>query len=259
MITGKGSQARSRLAMLGATVIDGGLSVGYRSGRSRLRDTPVSASIAMTRSAGDRPSAIHPEMEPCDFNPSFLAKADCPPAASQASSSATSTGEGSSASDSMEFASVLTPQINAQTVNRVNAYSANHRRTIGSMGRPTESDPSPFWKRLVQCWEARNLPTTQNGIAKKLDMSQGSVRRWFAGEGFPETDTLIEIARLGRVSIDWLLTGKHHASGVDKDLDELLDVWEHLEGPGREHVVRAARGEAALTQPQQQPGVRRAQ
>lgn len=98
----------------------------------------------------------------------------------------------------------------------------------------------------MQCWSARNLPTTQNGIAKKLDMSQGSVRRWFAGEGYPETETLIEIARLGRVSIDWLLTGKHHASGVDKELDDLIELWDQLEGPSREHIVRSARGEAAL-------------
>lgn len=142
---------------------------------------------------------------------------------------------------------MLTQQINAQTVKRVNAYSANWQVHIAGMGRPTESEPSPFWTRLVQCWGARNLPTTQNGIAKKLDMSQGSVRRWFAGEGHPETETLIEIARLGRVSIDWLLTGKHHASGVDKELDDLIEIWDQLEGPSREHIVRSARGEAALT------------
>lgn len=142
---------------------------------------------------------------------------------------------------------MLTLSINAQTVNSVNAYSANGARHSRAMGRQSESEPSEFWKRLVQCWAARNLPTTQNGIAKKLDMSQGSVRRWFLGEGFPETDTLIQIARLGRVSIDWLLTGKHHPSGVDKDLDDLLEIWEYLDGTAREHVLRAARGEAALS------------
>lgn len=225
----KRNQARARLAMLGGSVVDGGLS-GYRSGRSSCRDTPVAASIERTRSAGTRPAAIQPEMVPCDFNPSALARADCPRTAAQAFSSA----------------SLDMNQFNAQTVNHVNAYSANEARQAAFMGRPAESTPSPFWQRLVHCWQARNLPTSQNGVARKLNMSQGSVRRWFAGEGFPETDTLIEIARLGRVSIDWLLTGKHHASGVDKELDDLLDLWDHLEGPSREHVVRAARGEAAL-------------
>lgn len=219
-------------------------SSGYKSGRRRCRETPVAASIGSTRSPGSRQSAIHPEIVPCDFSPSKRASADCPPAISHASSSAATRAEGSSLIGSV---SVLTQQINAQTAKRVNAYSANCTRHIRAMGRQAESEPSAFWKRLVQCWEARNLPTTQNGIAKKLDMSQGSVRRWFAGEGFPETETLIEIARLGRVSIDWLLTGKHHASGVDKDLDSLLELWEHLEGTAREHIVRAARGEAALS------------
>lgn len=147
----------------------------------------------------------------------------------------------------MEVSSVLTAPFNAQTVKRVNAYSAKPFGNMASMGRPTESEPSPFWKRLVQSWGARNLPTTQNGIAKRLDMSQGSVRRWFAGEGYPETDTLIKIASLGRVSIDWLLTGKHHSSGVDKDLDDLLDIWDQLDGQAREHVVRSAKGEAAIS------------
>lgn len=213
-----------------ATVDGVPVSAGYRSGRSRWRETPETASTAKTRSAGTRPAAIQPEIVPCDRRPRARANADCPRTASQASKSA----------------SFDMSRFNAQTVNRVNAYSANPEVHIRGMGRPTESEPSEFWKRLVQCWSARNLPTTQNGIARKLTMSQGSVRRWFAGEGFPETETLIEVARLGRVSIDWLLTGKHHPSGVDKDLDELLDLWEHLDGPAREHVVRSARGEAAL-------------
>ena len=238
----KKGQARLRLAELGGTVIDGGLSIGYTSGRNRWRGTPVAASIANTRSAGARPAAIHPETDPCDFNSRSLASADCPPAASQASKRAANCG-----AISREDASVLTAPFNARTVNRVNAYSAKRFGNMLPMGRPTESEPSDFWKRLVQCWGARNLPTSQNGIAKRLDMSQGSVRRWFAGEGFPETDTLIRIANLGRVSIDWLLTGKHHSSGVDKDLDDLLDIWDQLDGQAREHVVRSARGEAAIS------------
>jgi transcriptional regulator with XRE-family HTH domain len=238
-------------------VLDGGLpSTGYRSGRKRWRETPVMDSIGSTRSAGSRRAEIQPEIVPWDLSPSFRASADCPPATRQASSNASSADDAASHSSKTGSAVVLTLPINAQTVNSVNAYSANGARHSRAMSRQPESEASGFWKRLSLCWEARNLPTTQNGVAKKLGMSQGSVRRWFAGEGFPETDTLIEIARLGRVSIDWLLTGKHHASGVDKDLDDLLEIWERLEGTGREHVVRAARGEAALTS--ERPGVRRA-
>lgn len=224
----KKSQARLRLVAL-----DGGLvSRGYKSGRKRWREIPVAASTASTRSAGS-PRASQLDTVPCDPSCNSLASADCPPTALHASRSA----------------SLLMRMINAQTVNPVNAYSVKCARNMRSMGRPTESEPSAFWRRLVQCWGARNLPTSQTGVAQKLDMSQGSVRRWFAGEGFPETLTLVEIARLGRVSIDWLLTGKHHASGVDKDLDDLLEIWGRLEGPSREHVVRTARGEDALAQP----------
>ncbi len=225
-------------------------SSGYKSGRKRWRDTPVRASIAKTRSDGARFIAIHPEMEPCDLSPRLLASADWPPARSQASSNAVSVD------GSISLVSVLTAPFNAPNAKSVNAQTAKRTRNMGGMGRPTESEPAPFWKRLIQCWGARNLPTTQSGIAKRLDMSQGSVRRWYAGEGYPETETLIAIASLGRVSIDWLLTGKHHASGVDKELDELLSIWDRLDGPAREHVVRAARGEAAISTAEA-PGHRR--
>jgi hypothetical protein len=60
----------------------------------------------------------------------------------------------------------------------------------------------------VQAWDRQGLPTSQNGVATKLNMSQGSTRRWFTGDGLPDTRQIIDIAQRGRVSIHWLLTGE---------------------------------------------------
>jgi hypothetical protein len=141
--------------------------------------------------------------------------------------------------------------INAQTVKLVNARSANRVPHHGGVGKRTESEPSPFWSRLMEAWRPKGLPTSQNGVATQLDMSQGSTRRWFLGEGYPETDVLKEIAELGEVTVDWLLSGELPKSRIAKGtpLGRLVMVWEQLDAGGRDHVYQAAVGQLALQEP----------
>lgn len=137
--------------------------------------------------------------------------------------------------------------INAQTGNAVNAYSNNEARHSYGMGKKAESEPCAFWKRLTEAWETRELPTSQNGVATRLNMSQGSTRRWFTGDGLPETETIMEIARLGKVTVDWLLTGHQPRTPIapGSDLDRLLSIWGNLDTEDKRHILRAAEGQLA--------------
>lgn len=148
-------------------------------------------------------------------------------------------------------------EINAQIVNPVNAYTANEVLQTSRMGKRAESDPSGFWVRLAQAWKKEGLPISQNGVATTLKMSQGSTRRWFTGEGYPEIEVLRDIATLGKVTIDWLLLDTLPRSPVNKqsELGKLMMVWEELDGPGRDHVYQAAVGQLAIRKPEEIPSL----
>lgn len=141
--------------------------------------------------------------------------------------------------------------INAQTASGVNAYTANELPHYSCVGKRSESEPSAFWSRLTEAWTAKGLATSQNGVATKLGMSQGSTRRWFTGEGYPETDVMRRIADLGGVTVDWLLNDTLPRSPIGKGtpLGRLLLVWEQLDDRGKEHVHQSAVGQLALREP----------
>lgn len=138
-------------------------------------------------------------------------------------------------------------EINAQAANVVKTNCVNAMRQYRPMGKKPYGPGSPFWQRLVKAWGRQGLPTSQNGIANKLDMSQGSVRRWFTGDGYPEIPQLIEIARRGKCSIHWLLTDEGQESlNYDPDTATLLRHWAVLTPEARISLLRAARLEHAV-------------
>jgi hypothetical protein len=141
--------------------------------------------------------------------------------------------------------------INAQTVIPVNAYTANGLPHHSGVAKRSESEPSAFWSRLTEAWTPKGLATSQNGVATKLNMSQGSTRRWYVGDGYPETEVLREIAKLGDVTIDWLLNGTLPKSPIGKStaLGRLMLAWEQLDDRGKEHVYQSAVGQLALQEP----------
>lgn len=232
--------ARLRLATRDGELVSD--SSGYRSGRRRWRDTPETASTDSTLSAGTTPRASQLDTVLCAPKPSSRAKAVCPPTASHASSSGV---RGSSGAAGLLGSFRMMAAINAQTVKSVNAETVNRVLHSVRMGRQAQSEPSPFWRRLTEAFAEQGLPTTQNGIATLLDMSQGSVGRWFHGEGSPELDTARDLARRGRVCIDWLLDAVKPKYPISRDpvLRELFAVCEDLQHEGRDRVLRVARGE----------------
>lgn len=105
--------------------------------------------------------------------------------------------------------------------------------------------PSPFWRRLTEALGDKWAPLNPNSLAKRLGMSQGSVYRWYRGEGFPELETALELSKAGGVCVDWLLNAVKQKHPISKDplLRELLEVCEDLYGDARQRVLRVARGE----------------
>lgn len=206
-------------------------SAGYKSGRRRWRETPVRDSMDRTRSAGTRPAAIQPETVPCDLRPNARARALCPPAAVHASNKA----------------SLVMKPINAQTVNSVNAATGNRPPDNARMGRTAVRPASAFWARLEEALgdHPAYRPLNANSLSKKLGMSQGSVYRWYIGDGKPELDTALKLAKDGGVSVDWLLNNIRPKYPIAKDpaLRELLELCEQLDAEGRDRILRAARGE----------------
>lgn len=138
--------------------------------------------------------------------------------------------------------------INAQIVNIVNAKTGNGLPHYQEVSKRAETEPSDFWRRLTEAWKAKGLPTTQNGVANKLAMSQGSTHRWYTGAGYPEIPILKTLAELGNVTVDWLLTERLPKTpvGNETQLGKLLLLWEQLDDSGKERIHRAALGELAL-------------
>ena len=58
-------------------------------------------------------------------------------------------------------------------------------------------------KRLKDLREDNDL--TQNHLSKKLNITAASISRWETGQSNPDYDTLIKLAKLYNVSIDYLL------------------------------------------------------
>lgn len=193
---------------------------------------PDNASMANTRSAGTRRVAIQRDTLPCDRKPSLLASADWPPTASHARSMGDLTHTDSDIA-----------LINALFVNSVNACRAKPLPQTRRMGREADLPPSEFWSRLVLAWGAKGLPTSQNGVAKELGMAgNGTTGRWYRGDTKPLPEELVEIARRGDVTVDWLLTGEQPQSRVppESELGRLLKIWSELRPENRPHLIESA-------------------
>lgn len=229
-------------ACLRLVVSDGAvLSTRYKSGRSRCRGMPETASMFNTRSAGTRPRSSQLDTVLCAPTSKSLASALCPPTALQASKSASVASLSSS---------LVMSAINAQTDNAVNAYSVNQRPENVRMGKKAELPASAFWKRLAECLPSDWAPVNTNSVATRLDMSQGSIHRWYIGPGLPELPTALYLAKEAGVCIDWLLNNVKPKYPISKDpiLRELFEVCEELDEAARSRILHSARGEVALKQ-----------
>lgn len=116
------------------------------------------------------------------------------------------------------------------------------------MGRNAGSPPSKFWHRAVEALREQGLPTSQNGVAKLLDITHGTVWPWYHGESLPRLDTCRRLAIKGRVSVDWLITGREPKYPISKDpvLAKIMEICISLPDESRAVVLKAARKERIL-------------
>lgn len=76
----------------------------------------------------------------------------------------------------------------------------------------------------------------------------GSTGRWYHGDGLPELETLIDLARRGKVTVDWLLTGQLPRSSFPPNSPEgrLFVAWDGTNEEGRGHVLAVAEAQRAV-------------
>lgn len=75
-----------------------------------------------------------------------------------------------------------------------------------------EPEKIAFSARLNKVADMLSIPpkgeNRQKLFGKMFGVSQEAARKWFAGEGLPQMQKCIEIAKKSSVSIEWLLTGR---------------------------------------------------
>lgn len=136
--------------------------------------------------------------------------------------------------------------INAQTGNSVNANSGKWAPDNRRVAKQPTLKPSAFWQRLHEAlgehpsWK----PLNSNSVAKKLDMSQGSVHRWYTGEGLPELETAKYLAAQGGVCVDWLLNAVKPKYPLSKNprIKALFETIEHFDDEALISVIEHAEG-----------------
>lgn len=105
----------------------------------------------------------------------------------------------------------------------------------------------------------KRLGLNQEQLGEKLGgVTKGSVSGYESGDTNPTPEALIELARLGGVSLDWLLTGKEQGSGQAHPAEQKGEIAASIE-PGakgaRDRLIkqRAAALTGRATQAQQSP------
>lgn len=63
---------------------------------------------------------------------------------------------------------------------------------------------SSFGEKVQRARKERRL--SQEGLAELLDVSRQAVSKWEQDAGYPETETLVRLARALHVSLDWLMS-----------------------------------------------------
>lgn len=91
-------------------------------------------------------------------------------------------------------------------------------------------DLSGFVRRLNEILDDKGIPTwgRQRFMSIQFHVSQPSAKKWMDGKNYPEMDKLVEIARWGRTTVDWLVSGQGLKTPIDQDLNptilEVLDL-----------------------------------
>jgi transcriptional regulator with XRE-family HTH domain len=103
-----------------------------------------------------------------------------------------------------------------------------------------------FWDRVDQGIETEN--TSYSYIAKRLGKRESTVSGWHRGTKkiIPPADCAVEIAKILKTTVEYLVTGKPPA-GLSSEALEVARATEQLNGAGKQAALAAVRGlEAAF-------------
>lgn len=95
-------------------------------------------------------------------------------------------------------------------------------------------------ERMKELRKANNL--TQSELAERIGVSLGAIKHWEQNKGEPNTATLISMAVLFNVSIDYLVGRSPIRELVinDSDIQRVIEVVEDLPEAHREALFRYA-------------------
>lgn len=113
------------------------------------------------------------------------------------------------------------------------------------MGRKSTSPPSKLWLRLIEGLQEQGLPITQNGVAKLVGRPHRTVWDWYHNQGEPDISTYRMLALKGKVSVDWLITGRQPKYPISRDplLSKILEGCGNLDEEARKRILQAVRQE----------------
>lgn len=95
----------------------------------------------------------------------------------------------------------------------------------------------------MEAFKAQGLPTTQNGVAKVLKKPHRTVWDWYHGQGEPDLAMCRVIAVKGRVTVDWLITGREPKYPISGDpvLSKILEACIELDDQARKEALRVVK------------------
>lgn len=107
---------------------------------------------------------------------------------------------------------------------------------------PISPNSAAFSSRLEEACSEKRMPLRgrQSAIARKLQVTQQAVRKWRAGEAYPDMSRAIELANWLEVNVVWLLqgTGPKRGERIDDSLRLVAEAIEHLPTDERARVLR---------------------
>lgn len=89
----------------------------------------------------------------------------------------------------------------------------------------------------------KKLRQTQHQFAQSVEVTSSAISAYEIGDSCPSLDILISIAKLGDVSIGWLIMGetvKDESREISEQEILLLQMFRHTDGKGKEAIIRIA-------------------
>ncbi len=80
-----------------------------------------------------------------------------------------------------------------------------------------------FAENLKQARKDKGM--SQEELAEMLSVSRQAVGKWEAGQGYPEAEKLIELARKLSLSLDWLFFGQSGEKEKDRSERQIITIY----------------------------------